>query len=159
MVAMWLSSTVKSTTFLELRRCRLNRWQSLRGHSWYYEVMLASRTVGSGWAPERQRYVCLWFVDRRERVLAFRRDRLGEKSPLRLDGANFFIWPELQALKVHPNFQAEINCFCLFLRHNNAPAPYSICIYKHYLNSPHAEWQEDARPALCAVLVCYGCRV
>ena len=66
-------------------------------------------------------------------TLTLGRDRLGEK-PLYYgwqgqgDGAVFLFGSELNALKQHPAFAADIdrNTLCLFIRHSYIPAPYSI---------------------------------
>lgn len=138
--------------FLELR-CQLESLgHRFRGHS-DTEVMLAAF---SQWGVDKaiQHFngmfaFGLW--DRRERVLHLGRDRLGEK-PLYYGwmGQTFLFGSELKALKVHPNFQAEINrdALALFLRHNNVPAPYSI--YTGIYKLPPATvltWNgTDARP-------------
>jgi len=77
--------------------------------------------------------------DKQQRVLVLGRDRLGEK-PLYYgwqgtgDSACFLFGSELSALKAHPAFTANINreALCLYMRHNNVPAPHSIYqgIYK-----------------------------
>ncbi|MEQ1789378.1 MAG: asparagine synthase (glutamine-hydrolyzing), partial [Rickettsiales bacterium] len=71
--------------------------------------------------------IALW--DREERVLTLVRDRMGEK-PLYYgwQGDTFLFGSELKALKAHPDFLAEIDrdVICLYLRHCNIPAPYSI---------------------------------
>jgi asparagine synthase (glutamine-hydrolysing) len=86
----------------------------------------------------------LW--DKKLHCLTLVRDRMGEK-PLyygwqgKGDNSVFLFGSELKALKVHPNFRAEINrdAITLQFRHNCIPAPYSIYkdIYKllpgHYL--------------------------
>jgi asparagine synthase (glutamine-hydrolysing) len=75
----------------------------------------------------------LW--DKSERVLTLARDRLGEK-PLYYgwQGKTFLFASELKALKMHPEWSAEIdrNSLSLFLRHSYIPSPYSIYknIYK-----------------------------
>lgn len=69
----------------------------------------------------------LW--DREERLLTIARDRMGEK-PLYYgwQGRAFLFGSELKALKVHPQFRAEVdrNVLALYLRYNYVPAPYSI---------------------------------
>lgn len=84
--------------------------------------------------------------DKKSRGLTLAKDRMGEK-PLYFgwqgEGVNkvFLFGSELKALKVHPEFNGEINrdSIALQLRHNFIPAPYSIYknIYKllpgHYL--------------------------
>ncbi len=75
--------------------------------------------------------IALW--DRQERTLTLARDRVGEK-PLYYgwQGSGnervFLFGSELNALKAHPAFAAEIDrgALCLLLRHNCIPAPYSI---------------------------------
>lgn len=96
----------------------------------------------------------LW--DRRERTLAFARDRMGEK-PLYYgwSGGTLLFGSELKALRAHPAWSAEINrdAIAAYLRHNYVPAPYSIYrgIFKlpaaHYLvvtphdrGEPRAYW-------------------
>jgi asparagine synthase (glutamine-hydrolysing) len=67
--------------------------------------------------------------DKQSRTLTLGRDRLGEK-PLYYgwQGAAFLFGSELKALKVHPEFHAEIdrNALAMLMRHNYIPAPYSI---------------------------------
>ncbi|MDZ8184586.1 MAG: asparagine synthase (glutamine-hydrolyzing) [Nostoc sp. ChiSLP02] len=122
--------------FLELRRELTQLGHHFRGHS-DTEIMLASF---SEWGLDRaiRRFngmfaFALW--DRQERILHLGRDRLGEK-PLYYgwQGSTFLFSSELKALKVHPNFQAEINreALTLLLRYCYVPAPYSIYqgIYK-----------------------------
>lgn len=71
--------------------------------------------------------IALW--DRQETTLTLIRDRLGEK-PLYYgwQGDTFLFASELKALKLHPNFRAEIdhNALALMMRHSYIPAPYSI---------------------------------
>ena len=75
----------------------------------------------------------LW--DREDRTLYLARDRMGEK-PLYYGWADtaFLFGSELKALRVHPQWQGEIDrdVLSLFFRHNYIPAPYSIYrgIYK-----------------------------
>lgn len=81
--------------------------------------------------------IAVW--DKHEKVLTLVRDRVGEK-PLYYgwqgqgDNAVFLFGSELNAIKIHPKFNANIdrNSLCLLLRHNYVPAPYSIYenIYK-----------------------------
>jgi len=84
--------------------------------------------------------------DKKNRSLTLVKDRMGEK-PLYFgwqgegDNKVFLFGSELKGLKVHPEFNGEINrdSIALQLRHNCIPAPYSIYknIYKllpgHYL--------------------------
>ena len=70
--------------------------------------------------------------DRKERVLALARDRLGEK-PLYYGrqhgpGSPFLFASELKALQQHPDFEPEIDrgALGLFTRYLNVPAPLSI---------------------------------
>lgn len=69
----------------------------------------------------------LW--DRETKVLSLARDRMGEK-PLYYGWQNgvFLFGSELTALKVHPEFKAEINrdALALLMRYNYIPAPFSI---------------------------------
>lgn len=73
----------------------------------------------------------LW--DGQERELTLGRDRLGEK-PLYYGwqgtGADavFLFGSELKALRAHPAFGADISrdALCLYMRHSNVPAPYTI---------------------------------
>ena len=71
--------------------------------------------------------------DRQARTLTLGRDRIGEK-PLYFgwqgqgENAVFLFGSELKALQAHPAMTATIDrdALCLFFRHNNIPAPYSI---------------------------------
>lgn len=73
----------------------------------------------------------LW--DKRERELTLGRDRMGEK-PLYYGwqgvggDAVFLFGSELKALRAHPAFAAAVSrdALCLYMRHNNVPAPYTI---------------------------------
>jgi asparagine synthase (glutamine-hydrolysing) len=73
----------------------------------------------------------LW--DGQKRELTLGRDRLGEK-PLYYGwqgvGADavFLFGSELKALRAHPAFAAPVSrdALCLYMRHNNVPAPYTI---------------------------------
>ena len=71
--------------------------------------------------------IVLW--DRKQKVLALARDRMGEK-PLYWgwQGQSLYFSSELKGLKAHPNFKTDINrnAIPLLLRHNCIPAPYSI---------------------------------
>jgi len=107
-----------------------------RGHS-DTEIMLAAIEV---WGLENsiKRFVgmfafALW--DCQYRLLHLCRDRLGEK-PLYYGwhGQTFLFGSELKALRVHPEFRAEIdrNVLSSYIRHGYIQAPYSIYkdIYK-----------------------------
>lgn len=67
--------------------------------------------------------------DKKTLTLTLGRDRAGEK-PLYYGWQHhtFLFGSELKALKIHPEFQAELdhNALALFLRHNYIPAPHSI---------------------------------
>ncbi|MCD6679534.1 MAG: asparagine synthase (glutamine-hydrolyzing) [Burkholderiaceae bacterium] len=71
--------------------------------------------------------------DRKDHVLTLGRDRLGEK-PLYYgwqgagERASFLFGSDLNALKVHPAFAANVDrdALCLLMRHNCIPAPHSI---------------------------------
>jgi asparagine synthase (glutamine-hydrolysing) len=97
--------------------------------------------------------------DQKTRSLTLVRDRLGEK-PLyygwqgKGDNRVFLFGSELKALKVHPEFNGEINrgAIALQLRHNCIPAPYSIYkdIYKllpgHYLELNLSDLKNNLLP-------------
>ncbi|MGB3423189.1 MAG: asparagine synthase (glutamine-hydrolyzing) [Castellaniella sp.] len=80
----------------------------------------------------------LW--DRQTHTLTLARDRMGEK-PLYWgwQGQTLLFGSELKALKVHPDFQGEIDrgALALLLRYNYIPAPH--CIYRdiHKLPAGH----------------------
>ena len=87
--------------------------------------------------------IALW--DKQEHQLTLARDRVGEK-PLYWGWQNdtLLFGSELKALKVHPDFSADINrdAICLLMRHNYIPAPHTIYtgIYKlmpgHFITFP-----------------------
>ncbi|MGL5742032.1 MAG: asparagine synthase (glutamine-hydrolyzing) [Legionella sp.] len=113
---------------LKLReQLKINDW---RGHS-DTETLLAGFEA---WGVEEtiKRSVgmfafALW--DKQSQSLILGRDRIGEK-PLYYGWHNqvFLFGSELKALKIHPEFQKELDhgALALFLRHNYIPAPYSI---------------------------------
>ncbi|EDN70193.1 asparagine synthase (glutamine-hydrolyzing) [Beggiatoa sp. PS] len=77
----------------------------------------------------------LW--DNKTKTLTLARDRMGEKPLYYGYVGKFLVFAsELKALRVHPQFNAEIDreVISLYLRHNYIPAPYSIYkgIYKLY---------------------------
>ena len=94
--------------------------------------------------------------DQKMRCLILARDRIGEK-PLYYgwqgEGNNkvFLFGSELKALKVHPEFNGQINrdAIALQLRHNCIPAPYTIYkdIYKllpgNYLELKHTDLKKE----------------
>jgi asparagine synthase (glutamine-hydrolysing) len=100
----------------------------------------------------------LW--DQKMRCLILARDRIGEK-PLYFgwqgtgDNKVFIFGSELKALKVHPEFEGEINrdAIALQLRHNCIPAPYSIYknIYKllpgYYLQLKERDLKKNLLPS------------
>ncbi|MBV2181858.1 MAG: asparagine synthase (glutamine-hydrolyzing) [Castellaniella sp.] len=101
-----------------------------RGHS-DTEVLLACLAL---WGLERTLQACvgmfafaLW--DCREKTLTLARDRMGEK-PLYWgwQGQTLLFGSELKALRLHPDFQGEIDrgALALLLRYNYIPAPHSI---------------------------------
>ena len=99
----------------------------------------------------------LW--DKKIRRLILARDRIGEK-PLYFgwqgkgDNKVFLFGSELKALKVHPEFNGEINrdVISLQLQHNYIPAPYSIYkdIHKllpgHYLQLNEDDLKKNLLP-------------
>jgi len=99
----------------------------------------------------------LW--DKKKRCLILARDRIGEK-PLyygwqgKGDNKVFLFGSELKALKVHPEFNGEINrdAISLQLQYNYIPAPYSIYkdIYKllpgHYLQLKEDDLKKNLLP-------------
>lgn len=116
--------------FQELRRELITLGTSFRGRS-DTEVLLEAVDA---WGLRRTLERCngmfafaLW--DRAERALHLARDRAGEK-PL------YFGWSrgtllfgsELKALRVHPDFDGQIdrNALALYLRRGYVPGPYSI---------------------------------
>jgi asparagine synthase (glutamine-hydrolysing) len=124
--------------FLELR-CQLESFgHKFKGNS-DTEVMLAG-FVEWGLEGAIKRFngmfaFALW--DSQQQVLHLGRDRLGEK-PLYYGflGKSFIFASELKALKVHPDFEMEIDrdTLALFFKYNYIPAPYSI--YKRIYKLP-----------------------
>lgn len=115
---------------LELRNC------NFKGHS-DTEVMLAAFETW-GLFESLKKFIGMFAIalwDQKEKQLYLIRDRLGKK-PLYYGfmGNTFLFGSELKALKVHPEFQKEINRNALtaFLRYSYIPTPYSIYenIYK-----------------------------
>ncbi len=101
-----------------------------RGHS-DTEVLLAA-VEAWGLADALTRFtgmfaIALW--DKSQRILSLARDRVGEK-PLYYgwQGHSLLFGSELKALRVHPNWQNNIdrNALALYMRHNYIPTPYSI---------------------------------
>jgi asparagine synthase (glutamine-hydrolysing) len=116
--------------FLELRRELESLGHSFRGSS-DTEIVLAS-FVQFGVESALKRFngmfaFALW--DRQRRNLYLARDRIGEK-PLYYGWSNgtFLFTSELKALRVHPDWRAEVNrdALALLLRHDYIPAPHSI---------------------------------
>ncbi len=124
--------------YRDLRRELEQHGQSFRGTS-DTEVILEGCSV---WGSERtiprlwgMFALALW--DRQERTLLLARDRLGKK-PLyygRSKGA-FLFGSELQALRAHPAFQAEVDrdALALYARHGYIPSPHTI--YREYHKLP-----------------------
>ncbi len=107
-----------------------------RGHS-DTEVILAAVSVW-GWKRAITALVGMFAIalyDLHNKQLFLARDRLGEK-PLYYgwQGSSFLFGSELKSLRVHYDWQGEIdrNVLALYLRHNYVPSPYSIYagIYK-----------------------------
>lgn len=129
---------------LELRKLlQKDKEIQWRGHS-DTETLLS---CFSFWGIEKTLQSCvgmfsiaLW--DKLENKLTLARDRVGEK-PLYWGWQNdtLLFGSELKALKVHPDFSADINrdALCLLMRHSYIPAPHTIYagIYKlmpgHYI--------------------------
>ncbi|MFC3883534.1 asparagine synthase (glutamine-hydrolyzing) [Bacillus songklensis] len=118
-------------------RARLPEYP-FRGHS-DTEVMMAAIEA---WGVERALKhftgmfaFALW--DRQEGLLHLARDRMGEK-PLYYGwiGNTFVFGSDLEALRIHPQFNNEIdrNVLSLYLRFNYIPTPY--CIYKGIYKLP-----------------------
>ncbi len=114
----------------ELRKELEGRGRRFRGRS-DTETLLEA-IAEWGLEPTLRRCVgmfafALW--DRHRQELTLVRDRLGIK-PLYYGwcGGTFFFASELKALRVHPDFTAELDreAVSLLLRHNYVPAPWSI---------------------------------
>ncbi|WP_114390298.1 asparagine synthase (glutamine-hydrolyzing) [Notoacmeibacter marinus] len=91
----------------------------------------------------------LW--DRADRRLVLARDRAGEK-PLFYGqaGKSLLFGSELKALRIHPEWQGEIdrNVLALYMRHAYVPDPH--CIYHGMHKLPPAHWVEivDGKPGV-----------
>jgi asparagine synthase (glutamine-hydrolysing) len=101
-----------------------------RGHSDTETLLASLRHWGVEGALERLNGMfafALWDVTKRKLFLA--RDRMGEK-PLFYgrSGGTFLFGSELKALKIHPDWQGQIdrNVLALYMRHNYVPSPWSI---------------------------------
>lgn len=122
--------------FLELRGELEKFGHRFRGHS-DTEVMQACFSQWGVHAAVKRFNGMFAFAlwDKVEQVFYLGRDRIGEK-PLYYGFSNqtFLFASELKALKVHPDFQGEIdrNALASFLRYGYIPAPHSIYkgIYK-----------------------------
>ncbi|MFN0198200.1 MAG: asparagine synthase (glutamine-hydrolyzing) [Planctomycetaceae bacterium] len=113
-----------------------------RGHSDTEILLEAVATWGIEEAIRRSNGMfafALW--DRKERKLTLVRDRLGIK-PLYYGVCNgtLLFGSELKALKTHPHFIGEIDrsALCLYLKHNDIPAPHSI--YRQIHKLPAGSW-------------------
>jgi asparagine synthase (glutamine-hydrolysing) len=116
--------------FVELRDELARSGHRFRGHS-DTEVLLAAAEEW-GFAGALRRFngmfaIAIW--DRAERLLHLARDRMGEK-PVYYGwfGKTFLFASEIKALRVHPDFDGEIdrNAVALLMRHGYIPTPYSI---------------------------------
>ncbi len=103
---------------------------SFRGHSDTEVLLAAIAEWGVGEALRRANGMfafALW--DRQDRSLTLARDRLGKK-PLYYGwcGKSFLFGSELKCLRVHPDFDDEIDrdALGLLVQHQWIPAPYSI---------------------------------
>ena len=141
--------------FLEIKGQLLKLGVTFRGNSDTEVVLEAIQMWGT--AEALRKFVgmfafALW--DRQERQLILARDRMGEK-PLYygVSGGTFLFGSELKALKMHPEWQGEVDrdALSLFFRHNYIPEPFSI--YKgiaklnpgHFIrlsDSPHTSSKE-----------------
>jgi len=116
--------------FKSLRADLENLGHKFRGHSDTEVLLAAVSEWGVGKAVTRFNGMfafALW--DREARTLHLGRDRLGEK-PLYYGwvGKTFLFASELKALRIHPDFKADIdrNAVALLMRHNCIPSPYSV---------------------------------
>ena len=95
----------------------------------YWGLNLALQKISGMFA------IALW--DRHEKVLHFMRDRMGKK-PLYIGwaGQSLVFGSELKALRVHPDFKAEINRNSLnaYIQYGYVPAPH--CIYQNVWTLP-----------------------
>ena len=131
--------------------------QAWRGHSDTETLLAASER----WGVETTLRKCvgmfalaLW--DRESRTLTLARDRLGEK-PLYYGWQQgvFVFASELKAIRAHPAFEGKIDrdVLALFLRHNYAPAPYSI--YKGISKLPPGTYYQIGLASTSGVLKAY----
>lgn len=111
----------------ELEQLRTISW---RGHSDTETLLAAIEQWGLASTLRKATGMfglALW--DNDAKTLQLARDRFGEK-PLYYgwQQGSFLFGSQLNALRVHPSFEAKINrdAIALLLRHNYIPAPYSI---------------------------------
>lgn len=110
---------------------------SWRGHSDTETALACIETFGLEKALQEfvgMFALALW--DKQEKALYLARDRMGEK-PLYWGRQNqtWLFGSELKALRVHHDFNEELNrnALCLYMRHNYIPAPHSIYVGIHKL--------------------------
>lgn len=116
--------------YLDLQKDLVTAGYAFRGHSDTEVILAAFEHWGPNQALQKLNgmfAIVLW--DRREKMLHFMRDRLGQK-PLYIGwaGSSLVFASELKALHAHPDFKAALNMQSvdLYCRYACMPAPHSI---------------------------------
>lgn len=116
--------------FKDLKSSLIDKGHKFRGTS-DTEVMLAAFSQWGVFEALKKMNGMFAFAlwDKQERLLHLARDRIGEK-PLYFgwQGRTFLFSSELKAMRLHPDFEGEINSTALdlYIQYNYVPTPFSI---------------------------------